>query len=135
MKIFLLLLSFLALGACAHHRDVRPGASGIHQVIIPTDDKESAARDAIAQANHFCEQRNKSAAFIEEKQNYTGSMNQGDYERGKTVSKVAKVVGGAAYVMGGKKESNVGGILGLGGVAADAALGKGYTVSMKFTCQ
>lgn len=36
--------------------------------------------------------------------------------------------------MGGKRESNVGGIAGLGGVGIDSALGKGYTIEMSFKC-
>ncbi len=125
----------LFLSACAHHRDVRPGDDGIHRVVIQTDDKEEGSRDAIAQANDFCEERHKYAAVIQENQKYTGTMDEQSYNKVKTASTVAKTVGGAAYVFGGKNESNVGGIMGLGGVAADAATGKGYTIEMKFRCK
>ncbi len=66
---------------------------------------------------------------------YTGDMDEKDYQKGKQISKVAKVVGGTTWALGGKHESNIGGIVGLGGTAADAALGEGYTVTMKFKCQ
>ncbi len=128
------LLMFLSL-SCAHHRDVRPGADGLHRVVVPTPDKDEGARNAIEQANHYCESQNKSAAFVEEKSNYKGDLPEADYKTGKTMTKVAKVVGGAAWVLGGSKESNIGGIVGLGGAAGDAALGNGYAVEMKFKCQ
>ncbi len=130
------LISFMSLlvGACAHHRDVRAGADGIHRVVINTDDKDQGARDAIAQANHFCKQRNLSAAFVEEGSKYQGDMDEQTYKNAKTASKVAKVLGGTTYVMGGKKESSAGGVVGLGGAVADTVLGKGYAVEMKFKC-
>ena len=131
-----LLLSFVGLmiSACAHHRDVRASASGVHKVVISTDDKEAGAREAISQANHFCKERNLAAAFVDEDQKYTGTMDEKDYQTGKTISKVAKVVGGTTWALGGRNESNAGGIIGLGGAAGDAALGKGYTVTMTFKC-
>ncbi len=132
-SIAILLFSTI-LASCAHHRDVRPGEGGIHKVAVRTDDKEEGSRSAISQANHFCEQRNKIAVFIDENQQYTGDMDEKDYQKGKKISKVAKVVGGSVWAFGGKRESNLGGIVGLGGTAADAALGEGYTVTMKFKC-
>jgi hypothetical protein len=135
INLSLLSLSVLGLGACAHHRDVRPGTEGVHRVVITTEDTDEGARDAIAQANHYCKQYDKSAAFIDENKKYTGSMKESDYKTAKTASKVASGVGGAAYVFGGKNEKTAGGILGLGGGIANAALGNGYTVEMKFKCR
>lgn len=134
LLITIVSLFTIFISACAHHRDVRPGADGIHTVVIATEDKEAGSREAIEQANHFCEQRKRSAAFINEDQKYTGDMDEKDYKTGKKISKVAKVVGGTVWALGGKNESNAGGIIGLGGAAADAAYGKGYTVTMKFKC-
>lgn len=128
-------LLFAGLVGCAHHRDVRAGADGLHRVVVQTDDSEEGTREAIAQANHFCEQRNKSAAFVNEEKKYTGSMKESDYKTAKTVSKVATAVGSAGYVFGGRNESAAGGILGLGGAISNSALGKGYTVEMRFKCQ
>lgn len=126
----------LLLGACAHHRDVRPGTEGINRVVIQSDDQDDATRDAIAQANHYCKEKNNTnAAFIDENKKYTGDMDEKTYKNAKRASTVAKTVGGTVWAMGGKKESGLGGIAGIGGVAADEALGKGYTVEMKFKCQ
>lgn len=126
--------SFL-FSSCAHHRDVRPGTNGIHRVVIPTPDQDQGSQEAIAQANHYCESINKSAAFIEEKSDYKGDISEESYKNGKKATKVAKVLGSTAYVFGGKNESNLGGIVGLGGVAGDAVLGNGYKIEMKFKCQ
>ncbi len=123
------------LVSCAHHRDVRPGEDGLHRVVVRTEDKEAGSRDAISQANHFCEQRKLAAVFVNETQNYTGDMDEQNYQTGKKISKVAQVVGGTTWALGGKRESNIGGIVGLGGTAADAALGEGYTVTMTFKCK
>ncbi len=134
-NIFSILFITGLLTACSHHRDVRPGAEGVHRVVIQTDDQDEGAQQAISQANYFCEKRNLSAAFVDEKKQYTGSMKEEDYRKAKTTAKVVQAAGGAAWVFGGKNESNIGGIAGVGGGIADAALGKGYTIEMRFKCQ
>ena len=135
MKSLYTIIFALALIGCAHHRDVRPGADGIHRVTLQTDDTEAASRDAIEQANHYCKEKKKEAAFIDENAKYTGDMDEQTYKNGKRISKAAQTVGGVVWTMGGKRESDAGGIVGLGGATADQALGNGYTVSMKFKCQ
>lgn len=122
------------IASCAHHNDVRPGAEGIHRVVIQTDNQDEGERGAIKQANHYCKELGKSAAFVDEQKKYTGDMDEKKYKDAKKMSNAAKVAGGAAYVLGGKRESGIGGVVGLGGAVADAALGKGYTVEMKFKC-
>jgi hypothetical protein len=137
MNKLLLVLSSIALvlNACATYKDVRPGVDGVNRVVIPTDDKDAGSREAIRQANNYCQSKKKEAAFIDEKSQYTGDMDESTYKNSKRVAKVAKTVGGTVWALGGKKESNVGGIAGVGGAAADQALGNGYQVEMKFKCQ
>lgn len=134
-SFYILFFTLLFLSGCAHHRDVRPGVDGIHRVSIKTDDKEEGSRNAISQANHFCKERNQYAAFVEEKQTYTGEMDEQTYKKGKIAAKVAQGVGSAGWVFGGKKESKLGGVVGLGGGIADSVLGNGYTFDMRFKCQ
>ncbi len=134
LSLSVLTLGFLVLASCAHHRDVRAGADGVHRILVTNEDKEGGARDAISQANHFCEQRGLSAAFINEDAKYTGSMDEKNYKTAKTASKAAQIIGGTVYGLGGTKESPIGGLVGLGGAVADSALGKGYSVEMKFKC-
>ncbi len=133
-KWIVLGLSLFAV-SCAHHRDVRPGADGVHRVVIYTDDTDEGSREAIRQANHFCKEKNGAyAAFIQEDQKYKGSMDEKTYNRAKTASKVAQGIGGAGYVFGGKNERTAGGLVGIGGGIADSALGNCYAVEMKFKC-
>lgn len=134
-KILGIVGAVVALSSCAHHRDVRPGADGIHRVVVATEDSDEGAREAIDQANYFCEKRNLSAAFINEDKKYSGSMKEDDYKKLKTAGKVAAGLGSAAFIFGGKNESTAGGIVGLGGAVASSVAGKGYTVEMKFKCQ
>lgn len=136
MKKYLsVLIAPFILISCAHHNDVRPGAEGVHRVAVLAETKDDGAKNAISQANHFCKEQNKYAAIIDEKQMYTGNMDESTYNNAKTASKVAQAAGGAAWVLGKKQTSNVGGVVGVGGGIADSALGKGYTVEMKFKCQ
>lgn len=135
MKNLFLLAVLLGLTvSCAHHRDVRPGADGVHNVIVRTADEEEGSREAIAQANHFCEERKMTAAFIKESKKYTGDMDEKTYKNTQRITKVAKTVGGTVWALGGRKESRAGGVVGLGGAAGEEALGEGYTVEMKFKC-
>lgn len=135
IKYILSVLSLLFVAACAHHRDVRPGADGVHRVIVRAEETDEGSRDALSQANHYCKEYNKNAAILDEGAKYSGSMDESDYKTAKTAAKVAQAAGSAAYVFGGKNERNAGGIVGLGGGIADQAIGKGYTVEMKFKCQ
>ncbi len=126
----------LFLGACAHHRDVRPGADGIHRVLIQTDDVDGATRKCIKEANHYCKTKNLEAAFVgTEDKKYTGDMDERDYKQAKRITDVAKTVGGAIWVFGGRRESTLGGLAGIGAMGADAYLGEPYTVEMRFKCQ
>ena len=125
----------IILVSCAHHRDVRPGVDGIHRVSLQASETEDGTREAIDQANHFCEERGKSAAFISEEKKYTGDMNEKDYKNVRRAGKVAQVVGSGVYTFSGhKKTSDVGGLGALGGSAANAVASDGYSVEMKFKC-
>lgn len=123
--------------SCAHHRDVRPSSDGIHKVTFQTEDKAEGYRNAMSQAEDYCKEmaNGKSPAIVSEQSQYSGTMNEENYNTAKTASKVAQAVGGAGYVFGGKAESNAGGIVGLGGGIASSAIGQGYTYEMKFRCQ
>jgi hypothetical protein len=120
--------------SCAHHPDVRPSADGIHKVLIRSETKEAGEKEALDQANDYCSDKKKEAMIVSESSQYTGSMKEEDYKTMKTAGKAAELLGGTAYVFGGKKESNAGGVVGLGGAIATQAAGNGYTVEMKFKC-
>lgn len=131
-----LALSFFMI-SCAHHRDVRSGgSSGVHKVVLPTDNKDQGYREAISQAEDFCEKRfAKHPVVVTEGTQYTGNMKEEDYNKAKTAAKIATGVGSAGYIFGGKSESTIGGIVGLGGGIADGAIGQGYAYQMTFKCE
>ena len=133
---FLLLGLLLIVASCAHHRDVRPAANGKHAVMLNTEDKQQGFGLAKPQAEHYCEENgNKKAFFGKENYKYMGSMDEGSYNTSKRASKIAKGVGAAGMILGGKREQSAGGLLGVGGAVADEALGKGYAYTLAFTCR
>ena len=137
MKKLILCLPVLILSACAHHRDVRPSADGVHRVVTRGPEKDDVERDAISQANHYCsEVRKSSAAFVSEGTKYTGSMDESTHKTARNASKAATVVGSGMSVLGGQNESNAGGLIGGAGVVGGIMTGgDAYTTEMKFKCQ
>jgi hypothetical protein len=134
-RLALLALTAFALAGCAHHKDVRPGADGVHRIEVQAEDTESGTRDAIAQARHYCEEHKKEAVFLKEDKKYTGDLDEETYKTGKRIATVAKGAGAGVFVFGGRKERQAGTAAGIGGAIGDDVLGKGYTVDMRFKCQ
>lgn len=136
MKNYFLIMSLLFIAACAHYPDVRPGQGGINTVKIQAEDKDTGYREAMNQAESFCSDKyKKSPVIIKENSTYKGNMSEEDYHAAKTASKVATAVGSTAYVFGGKKEHDAGGVIGLGGAVANDVIGKGYLYEMLFKCE
>jgi hypothetical protein len=135
-NILLTLTSLLLLSSCASHPDVRPGEDGLHRVVISTDDIDEANRNAIRQSNNYCDEFQKKAYFLAETKKYTGDMNESTYNAGKRISKAAQILGGGILASSdSRNQQQTGKNVGLGGVAVGDALGKGYTVEMKFRCR
>jgi hypothetical protein len=134
-KLFITLALIALLSSCAHHKDVRAGVNGVHTVKVVVEEKSAGSRNALMQANHFCEQRQLSAAVISEEAKYTGDMDEKTYKTVKTASRAAEIIGGSTYALSKKKsKKNIGSVLGVGAAVADATAGKGYTIIMKFKC-
>lgn len=133
MKI-VLLGALLLITSCGHHRDVRPGAEGIHTVTVIGEEKASISREALEQSNHYCKEVNKRAGIKTEVVKYIGRGSEEDYKKLKGITKAVQVAGSGAYVFGGEKERNAGGIAGIGATAANAYAGNGYQVTMTFVC-
>lgn len=130
-----LFVVFLMLGACAHHRDVRPSEDGIHRVILMNQEKDFNSTSAMSEAQDYCESLKKDAVVVSETNTYVGTMQENSYNNSVKGAKVAGAIGSTAYMLGGKKESNLGGIVGLGGAVAQGALGNGYKFEMRFKCR
>ena len=134
--IFSVVAAVCILPGCAHHRDVRTTASGIHEVSFVTERKQEGYRQAFKQAKDFCVGYEQSPAIVSESSEYVGRMNEEDYNRAKTVTEVVSTVGVAGMIFGGgKNDSDVGTVAAVGGGIADQALGEGYRYTMQFRCQ
>ncbi len=129
-----LILALATTAGCAHHRDVRPSADGVHWVELKAETEEEGARQALSQANHFCEERKMAAAIVSEDKTYKGDMDEKNYKTLKKAGKVAQAAGGTVYALGAPRESNIGGLVGLGGGIASGLAGEGYLVKLRFKC-
>jgi hypothetical protein len=130
--LFLTLIIFIS---CGHHRDVRPGVNGVNSVSVIGEDKVEISRKALDQSQHYCDSIGQRAAIKSEVIKFVGSGSEEDYKKIKGVTKAVQVAGSGAYVFGGKKERNAGGIAGIGAAAASAYAGDGYQVTMQFICK
>lgn len=120
---------------CAHHRDVRPSESGIHSVVLTSDDAHSNYGNARSQAEDYCDTLEQKYVVVSEDSKFIGSGSEEDYKRNKKFADVAKVAGSGAMVFGGEVEKRGGAVVGLGGLVGDAMLGEGYQYVLKFKCK
>lgn len=133
-RSLLWVLAAFALTNCAHHRDVRPGPSGVNEVILQTDGSEGYYQEARSQAIHYCDQFKKTPLVLKEKSRYKGTMDEKTYNNAKGASRAAMAVGSLASLGGNREVSNTGSAVALGGLGGDAYLGKGYNYTMRFRC-
>lgn len=110
--------------ATAHHRDVRPGEGGINTVLTHGGERPEAERDAIAQANHYCQQFKKNPVFLKENTSYQGTMDE-------KTRKVVKGASNAGWVMSGANS----GIETASGVGMMMTNDDPYVSEMKFKCR
>ena len=131
-------LSFVSLTlGCQtlQYPDVHPMESGVHKVSFKTERKGDGYRQAMPQAQAYCQDvMRKNAVQVKESSDYIGRVDEDLYNSGKTASKVAIAVGGAGAVLGGDTEQNVGAVAAVGGGIADTALGLGYEYTLEFKC-
>jgi hypothetical protein len=136
IKSFLTVCFAVTLASCASYKDVRPQADDTNLCIIKTDDVDAATHKCIKEANNYCSKHgDKEPRFMNEGAKYTGSMSEKDYQDSKRVSDIAKSVGGAVWVYGNQNQSDFGNLARASGYAIDSAIGKGYTVEMRFQCK
>lgn len=111
---------------------------GVHKVSVKAEEGEAAERSAVAQAQHYCEETyKKNAAFIEEKTNYKGEMDENTRKTVKKASTAAQVIGSTVGVFGGDQPTRTGGAVlgGAGTVGGIMTSGNDYHTEMKFKCQ
>jgi hypothetical protein len=135
LNSFFIIFPLLFIYSCASSRHVRPGADGVHKVVIRGTDKESVEEQAIREAKSFCDDRHLSPAFINEETKYTGSIDETTHKTIQKISKAASVGGSMMGVFGGPRERNVGqGVMGAGAVGSIFEDKEAYTSDMKFKC-
>jgi hypothetical protein len=133
MRSSFILFAVLLISACGHHRDVRPGASGQHKVVVRDSTAEGSNRNALNQAKHFCKQSEKHAAIVSEKTDYTGSMDENTRKTVNQASKAAVIVGGTTA--GVTRHQGAGAVLGTAGtVGSIMTSGDDYLTEMTFVC-
>lgn len=122
--------------SCAHHRDVRPGADGINNVIVRAPDRTQAEQSAISQAEDFCDQFQKHPGFLEEKSQYTGTMDEATRDNVRKASHAAILLGGTGSVIGTDDVRTGGNVLGAAGTVGSVMTGgSDYQSVMRFKCQ
>jgi hypothetical protein len=131
-QIFLALTLGLAVGGCAHHRDVRPGASGQNRVVTTSQEAESASRGAISQANHYCKQFKQAPRIISEKTTYIGEMDENTRKTLRKASNAAILVGG---MHSDPSKPKVNPVMGAGQVGSVMTSGEDYRTEMVFECK
>lgn len=135
MKSSFLLVFVLILASCATSEHVRPGADGVHRVVIRGTDKTEVEQRAIREAKCFCDDRKLAPAFVNEDTKYTGSMDESTHKAIQKISRAAAMGGGMMGTMGGDKERSVGkGVMGAGVVGSVLQDEEAYTADMKFKC-
>ena len=130
------ILSLALYSGCAHYPDVRPSARGDHSVSFMTESSEQGYRSAKAQADSYCDDVHKKRAYIsKEDSSYRGSMDEKNYKTAKKAAKITGLVGATGAVLGGRKQSEIGGVVAAGGGIADYGLGNAYRYTLKFQCK
>ncbi len=71
-----LITSFFSC-ATNHRLDVRPGIDGLHRVTVRTNDVTEGNREAVQQADIYCNEINKSAFFYNDESKMKGATKTG----------------------------------------------------------
>lgn len=128
---FVALLAGIGFG-CAHSRDVRAGADGVHRVVVRQSTETDAERSAISQAEHYCKQSDKRPVVVEDKgTTYKGEM---DENTRKTINRASQ----AATVLGhgmGRAGEGPGPVGTAGRAGMIMTSGDDYVAEMRFSCQ
>jgi len=131
---FSFLSTVLILAACSTASvRVMPGEDGTHRIISKDIEQEGAEEAAVKAANEFCEKRNQTAVFVNEKTQYKGDMDEQTRKNVRTASKVGVMLGG---VGAGTGNSGVGSVLGTAGTVGYASTNdRAYENEVLFKCK
>ncbi|SFD14973.1 hypothetical protein [Pseudoalteromonas denitrificans] len=133
-KIISIALLTSLLGACAHHDDVVPDASGTHYIALKTASKDEATREAFKQASHFCEEKSKKMFVVNQQQSYKGETDEQSYIESKHNLNIVSGISTAMWVFGDGHVDDAGALVAIGSAIGEASLGKPYLTNVTFKC-
>lgn len=135
--ISVITIAGIFLAGCAHHRDVRPNAGGMHSVDFLAERQQEGYRQAFKQAQNYCAERyGLDPVIFSESSEYVGSMDESAYNRAKTFTNTVSTVGWLGWALASSnRNSDAGAIAFLGGDIANDAIGEGYRFTMNFKCE
>jgi hypothetical protein len=123
------------LVACAHHDNVRPSDNGEHYVMLTSETKSEAGKEAINQSNNFCEELDKKAYVLNESIEYKGTMPEDEYLTSRNIATAVQSAGSTLWVLGEKSVDDLGAAIAIGAGIAEDSMGQPYELKMSFTCR
>lgn len=129
-----IVFGFVFLNACSTASvRVMPGEDGTHRIISKDIEQEGAEEAAIKAANEFCEKRNLTAVFVNEKTQYKGDMDEQTRKNVRKASQAGMILGG---VGAGTGNSGLGAVLGTAGTIGYATTNdRAYQNEVVFKCK
>jgi hypothetical protein len=111
-----------------------PGADGVNRVVARDIERDNAEEAAVKAAKEYCEEQKQHAAFIEDKTQYTGTMDEGTRNTVRKASKAAMILGPATGIA--TSSGAAGGLLGGAGIVGHTMTNdRDYQAEVKFKCQ
>ncbi|BBN83674.1 hypothetical protein PA25_36590 [Pseudoalteromonas sp. A25] len=123
----------LLLAACAHHEDVRPGDSQ-HYVVVKSVDRNKGIKEALGQAEHFCEKSSNKLVVLNEKVEYRSEQAEKDYLDSRSTTEFVTEASAWLWVLGDGYVDDVAAVATLAGVGALESMGAPYLVTLNFRC-
>ncbi|NOU52285.1 hypothetical protein HG263_17285 [Pseudoalteromonas sp. JBTF-M23] len=127
------LTTTVLLAACAHHDDVRPG-EGKHYVVIKAVDRDQGMKEALGQAEHFCDKTKNSLVVINENVDYQGEKSEKDYLDSRSTAEFVTEASTWLWILGDGHVDDAGAVAAIAGVVALESMDAPYTVTVNFRC-
>ncbi|MBD1582620.1 hypothetical protein [Pseudoalteromonas sp. S16_S37] len=131
--LILSLTTTVLLAACAHHDDVRPGESK-HYVVVKAVDRDQGMKEALGQAEHFCDKTKSSLVVLNEQVDYQGEKAEKDYLNNRSTAELVTDVSAWLWILGDGHVDDAGAIGTIAGIGTLEAMGAPYLVTVNFRC-
>ncbi|CAH9053247.1 hypothetical protein PSECIP111951_02509 [Pseudoalteromonas holothuriae] len=131
--LLIALTTTVFLAACAHHDDVRPG-SNKHYVVVKSVDRNKGIKEALGQAEHFCEKNDSKFIVINEKVDYQGEEPEKEYLDNHSTAEFVTEASTWLWILGDGYVDDVAAVTTLAGVAVLDSMGAPYVITVNFRC-